>query len=256
MCCSTSTITACCLKEMPLKEYFGIANLFQDLWRQYLIYFNFQGQNECLSFHSSFCMWYKDTVFSPSCARLHWCCQQTGALVGWWYVFLSHTWMHIHWVRILLSKFYLCIVSKEFDLDVRTPNCAKSGIVSHFWSDMVETFHNSGKVAPSQEPLSSPWEGSIPCWGIKQTATMCSETLGKRFSEDVLLYLSSSAGKNKLLNHADIMRSWRVEVSVTHVMFPVGDCQIHGLVASVVFHLMTSLIMSTFPLHQGLKCLS
>lgn len=85
---------------------------------------------------------------------------------------------------------------------------------------------------------------------------MCSETLGKRFSEDVLLYLSSSAGKNKLLNHADIMRSWRVEVSVTHVMFPVGDCQIHGLVASVVFHLMTSLIMSTFPLYQGLKCLS
>lgn len=186
---------------------------------------------------------------------VHICIGAASRLVGWWYMFPSHTWLHIHWIRTLLSKFYLCIVSKELDLDVRMPDCAKSGIVSDFWSDMVETFHNSRKVAPSLQPRSSPWERSISCWGIKQTATLCSETLGKRFSEDALLYFSSSADKNKFLNYDDIMRSWRVEVSVTHVMLPVGDCQIHGLVASVVFHLMTCLVISTFPLYQGLKCL-
>lgn len=46
----------------------------------------------------------------------------------------------------------------------------------------------------------------------------------------------------------DILISLRVEVSVTHVMFPVGDCHINGLVTSVIFHLMTCLKISTFPL--------
>lgn len=50
-----------------------------------------------------------------------------------------------------------------------------------------------------------------------------------------------SMGKNKLINHADILRSLRVEVSVTHVMFPVGDCHVNGWVASVAFHLVTCL---------------
>lgn len=80
--------------------------------------------------------------------------------------------------------------------------------------------------------------------------------LEKEFQEDALLYFSSSLDKNELLNHDDLMRSWRVEVSITHVMFPVSDDQIHGLVASVVFHFMTHLIISSFPLYQGLKCLS
>lgn len=36
------------------------------------------------------------------------------------------------------------------------------------------------------------------------------------------------------------MRSWRVKLPVTHVMFPVSDSQIYGLISSVFFHLMTS----------------
>lgn len=47
--------------------------------------------------------------------------------------------------------------------------------------------------------------------------------------------------KNKLVNHDDILRSLRVEVSVTHVMFPVGDCHINGSVAFVAFHSVTCL---------------
>jgi len=80
-------------------------------------------------------MGYRGTVvFSSLCTFTLVLRVDAGTLIGWWYMFPSCTWLQIRWTRTLLSRFYLYILSEEFDLDVRMLHCVVSGIVSHFCS--------------------------------------------------------------------------------------------------------------------------